>query len=144
MTDRNASELKEAVTVSEMAAICDLSRQRFHELIGTVFPFPVYLLSNRRPIYDRKLQEVCLRVRRTGRSINGDPVIFYQRRSRPKAPMTGNGKHADLIKGLESLGLTRLDERHVGQIVQELFSEGTAEVDSGEVIRQVFLRLTSG
>ena len=87
MADTKASELKEAVTVSEMATMCGLSRQRFHELIGTVFPYPVYLLSNRRPIYDRKLQEVCLSVRRTGRSINGDPVIFYQRRSRTKIPM---------------------------------------------------------
>lgn len=147
MTDRNMSEFKEFVTVSEMAAMCSLSRQRFHELVGTVFPHPVYLLSNRRPIYDRELQDVCLRVRRTGRSINGDPVIFYRRRSRPqtsksrRTPKTESSQHTDLIKGLESLGLAHLDERQVSQVVQALFPEGTDAIAPGEVIRQVFLKL---
>ncbi|WP_417384181.1 hypothetical protein [Gimesia sp.] len=147
MTDRNMSDFKEFVSVSEMAALCDLSRQRFHELIGIVFPYPVYLLSNRRPIYDRKLQEVCLRVRSTGRSINGEPVLFYRRRSQQptrkqrKDTKPQNGNHADLIKSLGALGLAPLDDRQVSQAVREVFPQGTAEVAPGELIRQVFLKL---
>ena len=147
MTDRNMSNFKEFVSVSEMAALCDLSRQRFHELIGIVFPYPVYLLSNRRPIYDRKLQEVCLGVRSTGRSINGEPVLFYRRRSQqPKSKQRKdtklqNGNHADLVKSLGALGLTPLDDRQVSQALREVFPQGTAEVAPGGVIRQVFLKL---
>ncbi len=42
-------QFKAAVTISEMARMCSLSRARFYQLIGSAFPFPVYSVSTHRP-----------------------------------------------------------------------------------------------
>ena len=57
-----------------------LVAHRFYQLIGTTFPWPVYSVSTWRPLYDEKLQELCLEVRRRNCGIDGKPVLFYSRR----------------------------------------------------------------
>jgi hypothetical protein len=42
---------KAAVSMTEMARMCDLSRQRFYQLIGRAFPYPLYDVATRRPFY---------------------------------------------------------------------------------------------
>ena len=79
-------EIKQAVTVSEMARMCGLSRARFYQLIGTAFPYPVYSVSTRRPFFDQELQKVCLEVRRRNCGIDGKPILFYSRRLDLPAP----------------------------------------------------------
>ena len=148
MNDRKQSELPEAVTVSRMAEMCGLSRQRFHELIGTVFPYPVYKVSNHRPIYVREQIEVCLEVRRIGKAYyTSEPVIFYQRKKRGQRrklvtnQTSENGRYEDLVAGLRSLGLTDVDEGRVADAIRELHPTGNENVEFGEVLREVFLHL---
>jgi hypothetical protein len=73
---------KTAVSISEMARIVGLSRQRFHQLIQAgVFPAPLYDIATRRPFYNEEMQQTCLEVRRRNCGINGKAVLFYSRRA---------------------------------------------------------------
>ncbi len=142
---------KAVVTVSEMAQMVQLSRARFYELMNQgIFPSPVYLVTNHRPVYDAELQEVCLDVRRRGVGVNGQAVLFYARKKlperTPKASRNGKPKpptsssHVDLLNGLRALGLTATDEQ-VGAAIGELFPSGIGGVNEGELMREVFLHL---
>lgn len=140
---------KAVITVSEMAQMVQLSRPRFYELINQgVFPAPVYLVTNHRPVYDAELQEVCLDVRRRGVGVNGQVVLFYTRKTErtPKSPRNGkpkrpaNDTHVDLLNGLRALGLTATDDQ-VAAAIKEVFPAGIAGLDEGEVMREVFLFL---
>lgn len=143
---------KAAVTVSEMARMVGLSRARFYELIESgVFPTPVYCVSTRRPMYDEKLQTICLNVRRKNLGVNGRPVLFYSRGHRtptpavkPSKPLVAKPKpplaHADLIDGLGALGLVATPAQ-VAEAVAALYPTGVNGTDRGQVLRAVFLRL---
>jgi hypothetical protein len=134
---------KAIVTVSEMAKMVGLSRARFYQLVrGGVFPPPVYRLG--RPVYTEELQGVCLEVRRSHKGVNGEPVLFYARRRpvRPtRTPAPRNKDVAALLKGLNALGLTTATAAQVEKVTKELFPEGTAGVNQGEVLKRVFLHL---
>ncbi|MBY0459261.1 MAG: hypothetical protein K2V38_18175 [Gemmataceae bacterium] len=68
-----------ALSVSDMAARCGLSRSRFHVLVSAgVFPQP-RRAAGRRPYYSHDLIERCLEVRRTGVGVNGTVVMFNRR-----------------------------------------------------------------
>jgi hypothetical protein len=143
-------ETKAAVTVAEMSRMVGLSRSRFYQLIGTAFPQPLYDVTTRRPVYPEELQEVCLQVRRRNCGIDGRPVLFYARRlgtapSRPKQPKPKlepkRGDVAALVEGLNGLGLTTATGAEVQHVTEELFPNGTAGLDQGEVLRAVFLHL---
>jgi hypothetical protein len=143
-------ETKAAVTVAEMARMVGLSRSRFYQLIGTAFPEPERQPGTGRPIYTEELQQVCLEVRRRNCGIDGKPVLFYARRlgsapARPK-PLTpkleAKGKDVSaLVDGLNALGLTTATAAQVQKVAEELFPQGTAAIDQGEVLRGVFLHL---
>ena len=76
----DASE-KAAVSVSEMAEMCEISRSRWYELVEAgVFPGPVVLLPIKRPVYDRSLIEKCLQIKETGIGLSGTPVVFNRKR----------------------------------------------------------------
>jgi hypothetical protein len=135
------------VSVSEMARQCGLSRARFYQLMGTTFPWPVYDITTRRPLYTEELQQVCLEVRRRNCGIDGNPVLFYSKRiempvkkTRKAKPVDGE-KHADLLDGLRSLGMTTATMPQVTTAVKELFPKGAMEMDRGEALRAVFLHL---
>lgn len=68
-----------ALSVSDMAARCGLSRSRFHVLVRAgVFPEP-RRAAGRRPHYPPDLIQRCLEVRRTGVGANGTIVMFNRR-----------------------------------------------------------------
>ena len=46
-------QTKSVVSVAEMARMVGLSRQRFYQLLGKTFPFPLYRIATRRPFYTR-------------------------------------------------------------------------------------------
>lgn len=149
MTDKN--EGKAAVSVTEMARMVGLSRQRFHQLVKSgVFVPPLYDEDTKRPYYDAELQKSCLEVRRRNCGVNGKPVLFYSRGPRPSAPsrpakkkpvQRDEGKHADLIDGLKGLGLTSVTVAQVDTVVIELYPGGTTGVTPADLLRAVFLRL---
>lgn len=143
--------LKTAVTVTEMARMCCLSRARFYQLMQQgVFPPPVYLLTTRRPIYVEELQEVCLEVRRRNCGVNGRPVLFYARGApinRPSKPTrkatkaTKRDDYPEVHAAVHALGLTSATADDVAQAVRHLYPNGVEGVSQPEVIRAVFLRL---
>ena len=151
MTVEFPEPTKAVVTVAEMARMVGLSRARFYQLMGTTFPWPVYDVSTRRPIYVEEQQRICLEVRRRNCGIDGKPVLFYARRNgallptskpRPKKSETKKDEQfADLVAGLKSLGLTAVNAADVRSAVAVVFPNGIAGIDGGQVIRAVFLHL---
>src|ERR1700722_18347446 len=89
---QEAGEMRAVVSISEMARMVGLSRQRFHQLVQAgVFPQPKRDEANGRPYYDEPTQQQCLEVRRRNCGVNGQVVLFYARRQgqptqTPKAP----------------------------------------------------------
>ena len=145
---------KSVVTVSEMARMVGLSRSRFYQRIGAAFPHPVYDVETRRPRFTADQQVVCLDVRRRNCGIDGTPVMFYSQRpmptlsqTRPKKPQTkpaspkSDDRLSEGTEGVRALGLASVTDRQVSQAVRHLFPGGIANVDSGEVVRAVFVRL---
>ncbi|MBN9519777.1 hypothetical protein J0H58_14845 [bacterium] len=69
-----------ALSVTQMAERCQLSRSRFSFLVRAgVFPGPSRE-AGRRPYYPADLIERCLEVRRTGVGANGKVVMFNHSR----------------------------------------------------------------
>ena len=144
----NEPQTKAVVSISEMARMVGLSRSRFHQLIGTTFPWPVYSLSTRRPFYDELLQKLCLEVRRRNCGIDGKPVLFYARRpinltavQKPRKAKPAMNDHAELIDGIKGLGLVNATGNQVADAVKQLYPNGVAGTDRGEVLRTLFLHL---
>lgn len=140
-------ETKAAVTVAEMARMCSLCRSRFYQLIGTAFPEPSRD-DRGRPYYTAEQQAICLEVRRRNCGIDGRPILFYApRRSapapvvRPKAKPTPPpaNRHSEIVEGVRCLGLTTVTAADVDAAIKRLFPGGVDGVDSGEIIRSVFL-----
>ena len=141
-------EFKAAVTVTEMARMCSLSRSRFYQLIGTALPQPSRD-ENGRPYYDADQQQVCLDVRRRNCGIDGRPILFYDPRhiapiSTPKKarlnPAPSN-PHTEIVEGVRALGMGMATTSQVDAAMKQLFPNGVAGVDVGQVIRQVFLSI---
>lgn len=140
---------KSIVSVSEMARMVGLSRQRFHQLRGTTFPEPDYDPETKRPFYDLEKQQVCLDVRQCNCGIDGKPILFYARRNdvgvvrkpqKKKSVKTSNGKYDHITDAIRALGM-KTDSRKVGEVIETLFPDGIKTIDEAEVIRSVFLQL---
>jgi hypothetical protein len=138
------------VSVSEMARMVGLSRQRFHQLRGTAFPEPDYNHETNRPFYDQEKQAVCLSVKQRNCGADGRPIIFYSQRSdvgvprktrKPSAPKPKNNQHDHIVERLKALGLQSATSAGVDAVVKKLFLDGTTDVDDAEVVRSVFLHL---
>ena len=135
-----------AVSITQMARMVNLSRQRFHQLIGTVFPFPLFDVESRRPFYSEELQLVCLECRRKNLGINGQVVLFYSCRV-PTNPTTSKKRtpsvqkpNTELLEGLKGLGLA-VTSSQVEAVLKDVFPRGVQGINQGEVIRSVFIHL---
>jgi len=148
------SSLRAAISVSEMARMLHMSRARFYKLISAgVMPPPCYLIRTRKPFYSSELQEKCLRVRRQGEGINGEPVVFYANRgssiakmpskpkSRNKPKAKPNSMLESLLNGLKQLGMVEPDANTVKELVSKMYPRGIASESQGEVLASVFRRL---
>lgn len=139
---------RSAVTVSEMAEMCGLSRSRFYELIeARVFPKPIQHPSSKRPMYDRSLMEKCLEIKESGIGANNEPVLFNRKprkgpRPQRRMPQEKRPDHTDLLDALKGLGLTTTPQA-VADALAAVFPTGHADHDQGDVIRKVFLHLQS-
>lgn len=149
MTEQNNP--KAGLSIIDMARQCGLSRSRFHQLIGTAFPWPIYDVATRRPFYPPDLQEICLDVRRRNFGVDGKAILFYSprqqirstapRRPAKKASAPVNNQHDDLVDGLRALGLVTITAAQVGAAIKELYPAGVNGVGQGEVLRAVFLHV---
>src|SRR5258708_21358520 len=142
-------QTKSVVSVAEMARMCALSRARFYQLMNEgIFPPPLYDVTTRRPFFTEEMQIVCVEVRRRNCGINGKPVLFYSPRHplgqqpkpvrKPTATKPEREKHAELIDGLNALGLESITVGQVDSVVQTLFPNGVEKLGAGEIIRRVF------
>lgn len=140
-------ETKAAVTVAEMARMCSLGRSRFYQLIGSAFPEPSRD-DRGRPYYTAEQQTICLEVRRRNCGVDGRPILFYaprrsaptpiiRRKAKPTQPPAN--RYAEIVEGVRCLGLTTVTTADVDAAIKRLFPAGTDGVDSGEIIRTVFL-----
>ena len=142
--------IQAVVSLSGMARLVGLSRQRFHQLMTQgVFPPPVYDVQTRRPHYTEEMQQVCMSVREKNIGINGRVVLFYARRPDLPVPKkqisrqrsTPPPKHSGLIDGLRGLGLATATEQQVEAAVKELYPNGTTGVGEAEVLRAIFVHV---
>lgn len=139
---------KAAVSVSQMSRDVGLSRARFYQLLGEgVFPQPSYDPDTKRPYYDEEGQQKCLDVKRRNVGVNGKVVIFYASRSaqpkpspRPMAKPKPTSQNSDLIDSLACLGVTATAQQ-VEAAVADCFPDGVKKLESGEVVRAIFLHL---
>lgn len=140
---------KSIVSVSEMARMVGLSRQRFHQLRGSAFPEADYNPETKRPYYNAEKQQVCLDVRQRNCGIDGKPILFYARRNdvgvvrkpqKKKSTKVSNGKFDHITEAIRALGMKTNSEK-VGEAINSLFPNGIEHTDEAEVIRSVFLHL---
>ena len=143
-------ETEAVVSVAEMARRVFLSRNRFYQLMGTAFPYPLYDIRTRRPFYPEDLQEVCLDVRRRNCGVDGRPVLFYTKGHRPAvkkkrvtaSPSSKKTNRFDwIIDGLSALGLGTVAHDQVVAAVNATHPNGTSNVDQQDVLRAVFLQI---
>ena len=143
--------IKAAVSVSEMAELCEVSRSRWYELVDAgVFPAPVVILPIKRPVYDRTLIQKCLEIKESGISLGGWPVVWNRKRkksslTKQKATPPVKGQTADpliepIFDAVKALGLTTTMQA-VTDAVAAYYPTGIADQGQGDVIRKTFLYL---
>ena len=138
------------VSVSEMARMVGLSRQRFHQLRKNTLPEPDYDEETKRPFYTEEKQAICLSVRQRNCGVDGKPILFYARRNdvgvprKTKKPATkpNVNKYGHIVEGLKALGLSVVASQ-VDVAIKKLFPDGTQQVEDAEIVRSVFLHLQS-
>lgn len=153
--DRHADDdLPAAATVTAVARMVGLSRERFYQLVRDgVFPEPHRDGDGpaKRPYYTEAQQRVCIAVRRRGVGMNGKIVMFNEKR-RPAGPkrlarrQDGPATAAEppleewLAEGVVGLGLD-VTKAQVLAARQACYPDGVNEEDRGIVIGNVFRHL---
>jgi hypothetical protein len=135
---------KSIVSVTDMAKLVGLSRQRFNQLVKEgVFPTADRDEGSGRPFYNAEKQQQCLLVRQTNTGINGKPTLFYSKRrdsgtkrqssraARPTTDMT-------IIQQLGELGIT-VTMQEVETATATLFPTGTISVTPESLLKSLFL-----
>jgi len=147
------SDIKAAVTVAEMSRMVGLSRQRFHQLVGTAFPYPIYSLETRRPFFNEELQQICLEVRRRNFGVNGKPILFYAKGHQVEQPVETprpikrlakkmpKDDCSEILAAVRGLGLVMVTSDQVSAAMKSAFPNGVDGIDQGQLIRSVFLLL---
>lgn len=136
-----------AISVTAMAALVGLSRDRFYDLVRSgIFPPPIYRIDTRRPSYPAELREICLSVRRTGQGFNGEIVLFNQtaaskrmgvRRSRGRAACNRDSRNQELAAKLHYLGISNLTPESVAAAVHQCRQGHSDELDEPELLRRL-------
>jgi predicted DNA-binding transcriptional regulator AlpA len=141
MTD---NQPKAAITVSKMCSLLGMSRSQFywHVKKGT-FHAPLRL-SNGRPYFNASQVEDNLKARELGIGVNGEYVLFYERTDEPAKPRETpptKADHTELLASLQTLGLTTVTTKQVGEAVVVCYPKGTCNVDENDILRTVFRHL---
>lgn len=132
-----------AISVAQMCKLIGMSRSQFHSHVrrGTFHP-PLYLIENKRPFYTASMAEENLTTRQTGIGVNGQFVLFYERRlpgqTKPRQGDRAKPGHAKLLGSLRSLGLETVSPEQVQAALSAFFPSGTNGHDETEVLRAVF------
>ncbi len=137
---------KSVVSVTDMAKMVGLSRQRFAQLVkaGT-FPSPDRDPTSKRPFYDATKQQQCLMVRQSNTGIDGRPILFYARRidaglkkAVPKKPNADDS----LREALDMLGV-HVSQHQIDAAIKVVFNEGVEKIDFDRIVKGLFLHFRS-
>ncbi len=134
------TRIKGATSVAEMCRLLGMSRSQFylHVKRGT-FHEPMRL-SNGRPFFTASQVEDNLKARELGIGVDGEYVLFYQRKPKVESVDAEDKPKADisaLVQGLKSLGLTVTGEQ-VEAAVETCYPKGTAGTEETDILRAVF------
>jgi predicted DNA-binding transcriptional regulator AlpA len=133
-------------TIKEVCEAVGLSRSRLYQLMGSAFPYPVYLLKSRRPAFTEEQFQIFQEVRRSNQGVDGMPVMFYSKRSpgrtrqtiKKKVPkIVKPSRHAEAIEALAHLGLTDISGHEIDDALAKLSLVGSDSKD-GKVIGRLF------
>jgi hypothetical protein len=149
--------IPEYINISTMAKHLNISRSRLYQLIDQrVLLQPVYLLSNKRPVYTREMAVRNIEVKNSNVGINQKIVMFYSARtptvkSKPKKivkrstvqKVISSDKHTDMIDALESLGLENITSSQIGTAINKCFPNGTGtgNISDDDILTSVFRHL---
>jgi predicted DNA-binding transcriptional regulator AlpA len=135
---------KSIISVTDMAKLVGLSRQRFNQLVKQgLFPSADRDEQSARPFYNSEKQQQCLLVRQTHTGINGKPILFYSRRrdsGTKRASATPSAPKADttILQQLAELGVN-VTMKEVETASATLFPAGTISVAHETVLKGLFL-----
>jgi len=144
--------LPQAISVSQMAQLLQISRSRFYQLLDAGFFLPpIYDLKTKRPFYSREMIERNMQAKTQNLGINGEVVLFYSpRKNIPAKPkrahstveMVSNSCPVDveLMESLRALGLENLTEQQVKSALKTCYPEGIDQ-EEDEVLRKIFRHL---
>ena len=141
--------IPEVVGMSQMAKLLYLSRSRLYQLIDNgVLLNPVYLITNKRPIYTMQMVMRNLEVKKNNVGVNGQVIMFYSPRNiihsekinavKTEKKKLPNNQYKELIDELAELGLGEVSVTDVGSAISELFPDGTEKVGQDEILTSVF------
>lgn len=142
--EKNVIRIRSAMSVSSLCRLLNMSRSQFylHVSRGT-FHAPLRLTTTGRPYFTASMAEEILNVRETGIGVNGEYVLFYERRDEKPKPSKKmpTPNHAELIESLEQLGLRDLSNEKVEAALASTFPGGVSGEEPGIVLRRVFVTL---
>ena len=139
----NDNQIKAAVSVAEMCRLLRMSRSQFylHVKRGT-FHEP-QRLGNGRPFFTASQVEDNIKARELGVGMNGQYVLFYDRKPKGESETAEDKPKADisgLVQGLKSLGLT-VTTQQAEAAVAACYPRGTAGIEETDILRTVFRHL---
>lgn len=143
-------ELEEICSISQMANKLKLSRPRFYQLRESgVFPPPVYCPRTRHAFYPLELQKKCLRIRETGISLDGKPIVLYKPREdkTKKNPIKIKSKdlqcYEEWASVLKDWGI-KVSINQIRKAVKSLFPKGLPEgQDDNSIITTLYAYFNS-
>jgi DNA-binding transcriptional MerR regulator len=139
---------KSVVSITDMAKLVGLSRQRFCQLMRQgVFPPPDRDEVSGRPYYNSEKQQQCLVVRQTNTGINGTSILFYAKRrdtgaKRVSTQAKSRKADATIIQQLSELGV-HVTMRDVEAATATLFPGGTISIAPETHLKSLFLHFRS-
>jgi len=132
-----------------MCRLLSISRSQFYWHIkrGT-FHEPLKLPSNNRPYFTAEMVEENLNARETGIGVDGEFVIFYERRTASdvsrtatvKQPKSQPAASSPLADGLRSLGMEVSSDQIKAALIA-CYPTGTDGEDEANILRTVFRHL---
>lgn len=140
----NEKPIKAVVSVAEMCRLLGMSRSQFqHHVKNGTFHEPLRLESNNRPYFTASMVEDNLQARATSVGVNGEYVLFYDRKPKDDTSSTNPPKrdHTALLDGLKALGLTSVTASQIEAALAACFPTGTANEDENVLLRAVFRHL---
>ena len=146
--------IPDVVNMTTMARLLNLSRSRLYQLMEQdILLKPVYLISNKKPVFTRDMVLRNLQVKQNNCSIKGQPILFYTTRNvsrRERTPkvkssqprrVASPSKYEPLLDELTSLGIDDLTVEQVEKAVLNCFPNAPDTIDPDTLLKTLFCHL---